>query len=526
MSTLTIILIAIGVAIVAACILCFVFYRVADVDKVLIITGGKEPRIIVSGGAIVPPIIRKVSYFPLGMITVPADEDEIRTVTAVPIIVDWTAQIRPNTANPEALKKAIISFKERGTNGIIQDVQLTLTGAVRDIVASMTPEAVLVDKAAFAEKVSTIVADEMDNMGMELVSLNIQDISDRNGYYDNMAALDMADKKREAENKSAVTLKEIRQQRASANQEAETAELNASLAIAEKTRDTDIKKAQFKAETDKAEADAAVAGELQRTIREQEIAEQEGRVEVVRQEQANLAAQKEKEVAITRAQQAKETATIDADARAKVSKVAAEARVEVAERDAKALLVAAQAQADETRKKGLAEAEMVAAKGKAAAEAKAAELAAEAEGVKAMKLAEAEGERARLLAQAEGEAKLAEARASNDRVNFEIEKIRLETEARVQIATNLGNMMAEVGKNAEFINLGGAQAGAGVGTGNVLIDTLSQIPTLFKSLDVQNNALNGCSMNEQLNGIVSAIAEPVKGLLAQNETTVVENVVE
>lgn len=82
------------------------------------------------------------------------------------------------------------------------------------------------------------------------------------------------------------------------------------------------------------------------------------------------------------------------------------------------------------------------------------------------------------------------------------------------------------GKEPKFINLGGAQTGAGVGTGNVLIDTLSQIPTLFKSLDVQNNALNGCSMNEQLNSIVSAVAEPVKGLLAQNETTIVENVVE
>ena len=113
-----------------------------DVDKVLIITGGKEPKLIKSGGAIVPPIIRKASYFPLGIITVPAAGDEIRTVTAVPIMVDWTAQIRPNTKDDEALKKAVISFQERGTDGIIQDIQLTLPGAVRDIVASMTPEEV------------------------------------------------------------------------------------------------------------------------------------------------------------------------------------------------------------------------------------------------------------------------------------------------------------------------------------------------------------------------------------------------
>lgn len=49
MSTLTIVLIAIGIALVAACALCFIFYRVADVDKALIITGGKEPKVIVSG---------------------------------------------------------------------------------------------------------------------------------------------------------------------------------------------------------------------------------------------------------------------------------------------------------------------------------------------------------------------------------------------------------------------------------------------------------------------------------------------
>ena len=53
----------------------------------------------------------------------------------------------------------------------------------------MTPEAVLKDKAEFTQKVRDTVADEMLNMGMELVSLNIQDITDHNQYYDNLAAL-------------------------------------------------------------------------------------------------------------------------------------------------------------------------------------------------------------------------------------------------------------------------------------------------------------------------------------------------
>ena len=243
----------------------FSIYRVAEIDKALIVTGGKEPKIIVSGGAFVMPIFRKAQFFDLCMLTVTADRDEVKTKTSVPIVIDWTAQIRPDTQDLKNLKKAIVSFKERGQSGIINDVKLTLTGAVRDIVASMTPEEVLRDKVAFAENVRKIVADEMMNMGMELVSLNIQDITDNNRYYDNIAALDMEDKRREAENKRAVVDQAVRTQKAESERIASQNELDSRLAVAEKQRDNNLRIASFKAETDKANADAAIAGKLQET---------------------------------------------------------------------------------------------------------------------------------------------------------------------------------------------------------------------------------------------------------------------
>lgn len=91
------------VVLLAVIIFLLKIYRVADVDKALVITGGKEPVIKVSGGGFVIPIFRKASYFDLCMLTVPADSDEIKTKTSVPIIVDWTAQIRPNTKDVEVL---------------------------------------------------------------------------------------------------------------------------------------------------------------------------------------------------------------------------------------------------------------------------------------------------------------------------------------------------------------------------------------------------------------------------------------
>lgn len=502
------------VVIALTIVLCKLFYRVADIDKALIITGGKNPKIVVSGGSFVIPIFRKASYFDLCMLTVTADRDEIKTITAVPIVCDWTAQIRPASDDIETLKKAIISFKERGEDGIINDVKLTLTGAVRDIVASMTPEAVLKDKAEFAQKVRDTVADEMLNMGMELVSLNIQDITDHNQYYDNLAALDHEEKRREAEKKRAVVEQEVRQQNAISEQMAAQAELESQLAIAEKKRDNSIKQAAYKAETDRAKADADVAGKLQTTVRMQEVAQEEGRVAVVRQEQANLAAQKEKEVIVTKAEAEKEKNRIQAEAEANVRRIQAEAQVSVAEKQANALKIEADAEAEKVRKEGSAAAEIARLSGQAEADVIKQKGIAEAEAEKARLIAVAEGEKAKLMAEAEGEKALADARASNEKVNFEIEKLKIEADARITIATKTAEIMAEVGKNAEFVNLGGSQQG---GTGNVLLDTLAGIPELMKTLNVENQALNGKSFVDSIGDLVLAAKGNTPAIAAAEE---------
>lgn len=511
---MTEILIAAGISVFCLVIiiafLCGI-YKVADMDKALIITGGKEPKIKVSGGSFVIPIFRKADYFDLCMLTVPADSDEIKTKTSVPIVVDWTAQIRPNTKDVDILKKAIISFKERGNDGIIDDVKLTLMGAVRGVVATLTPEQVQNDKETFKEEIMKSVKDELDEMGLELVSLNIQDITDNNGYYDDIAAIDREQKKRDAEKIKAVAHQEIRQQKAESEKTAAEAELASSLAVAEKKRDNDIKKAAFKAETDKANADAQIAGQLQATVRQQEIAEQEGRVAVITQEQRNLAAAKEKEVTITKAQAQQAKEQIEAETAANKRKIEANAAVEIAEKEAAAVKTQADAIAAKTRTEGQAKIDIVRMSGLA-----------EAEIAREKGIADAEAEKAILLAKAEGEKALAEARAGNDKVNFEIEKLKIMANARIEIATKTAEIMADIGRNAEFVNInGGAQGGAA--NGNVLVDTLSQIPTLMKTLNVENEALNGQSINDELSNLVGSIVGPAKGLLVNQETPVIKS---
>ena len=551
--------VVIGIFIIALiAILCKAIYRVADVDKALIITGGKEPIIKVSGGAFVIPIFRKASYFDLCIMTVSADSDEIKTSTAVPVVCDWTAQIRPCISDPEKLRIAITSFKERGNEGIIEDVKLTLMGTVRDVVASMTPEEILKDKESFKKQIQAGVADEFDNMGLELVSLNIQDITDNNGYFDDIAAIDAADKKQAAEIKKAEVEKVTRKSQAEAKRDAEIAEaaakqdseiaqMEAEQRQAEKRKETDVKIARYKIETDTENANAAVALELQATIRQQEVEEKKGAVEITRQEQANLAAQKEREVMVTRAEAEKATKSINAEAEASVQAIEADAKIQVAEREAEAARKKAQGEADvrtteaeagvkvatsdaeatkktaeaeatKKRAEGTAEADVIKAKALADAEGKKADMLADAEGTKAQQLAEAEGIKAKLLAQAEGERALAEARASNDKVNFEIEKLKIQTDAQIEIATAQAEIMAHVGQNAEFVNIGGGgfSANNGSSTGNILIDTLAQLPALMKVLNTENEALNGRPVTNEVADISKAIGAGLTGITKTN----------
>ena len=562
--------IGIGVLLLVAVIVFLMsIYKVADVDKALIITGGKEPIIKVSGGAFVIPIFRKASYFDLCMMTVKADSDEIKTSTAVPVVCDWTAQIRPCVSDKEKLRTAIISFKERGNQGIIDDVKLTLMGAVRDVVAAMTPEQILRDKEEFKKQIQGGVTDELENMGLELVSLNIQDVTDNNEYFNNIAAIDAAEKQQAADikraeverttrQKQAIAMKEAEIAEAQARQEAEIARMTAEQTEKEKRKETDMKLAQFKIETDTANADAEIAKALQTTIREKEIEEKRGAVEITRQEQANLAAQKEREVMVTRAEAEKETKRVNAEASAEVKSIEADAKIQVAEREADAARKAAQGEADvettkaearvkvatsdaeavkkaaeaeacKTRAEGEAEAAVAQAKAIAEAEGIKAQKLAEAEGIKAQKLAEAEGVKAALLAQAEGERELAAARASNEKVNFEIEKLKIQTEAQIKIATAQAEIMANVGQNAEFINIGGGSVpgiGGTGGTGNVLIDTLAQFPVLMKALNTENIALNGRAVTEEVKDLSKAIGAGLGALRKADDPALEDAILE
>lgn len=499
--------------------------KVVTGNEVLVVTGvgatkkitvsgndGKEqityiPKVRIAGASIVIPVIQRARKFDICVEKAEQRDDTMKTKTGVEIVLDWGISYAPNADTVESLLPCIRQFLDKDKKEIQDIVKSAVAGGMRAVISTMTPQEVMVGKETLDDLVQKNISGQMADLGYK-VQIYIQEVRDAKGstYYQDLAAEDRETLKRDAANITAKANQEIREKAAETERAAKEAELESQVTIAEKEKETSVKKSTFKAERDQAEADAAVAGKLRAAEREREVVEKNGQIEVMRQEQANLAAEKEQTVAVTRAETAKREAIIKTEAESEQKKITAAAEADVALRaaegkanatkaeasgraeakkteaaaDAEAVRLEAQATADKTRMTGQAEADAISAKGKA-----------EAEAIEAKGKAEAEAARA-----------LSDAQAANDRVNFEIEKLRIEYDAEVQIATNVATVMARIGENAEFYDFSGNSAGDGK---DLLTRVMGNIPELMKKVNLKNMALNDESINDTVSGLMQSI---------------------
>jgi len=483
-------------------------YKIPMANQALLITGGKKgTRILTGRGTFVSPF-RKHQFFPLGVMTVRSDDQETQSSTIVPVVVKWTAQLRADVETEGALAKAVQSYAGyEHDEQIAESLTRTLDGEVRAVVATMTPREVVTDKTGFSAKVQEGVDGRMKDLGFKLVSLNIATVSDNNGHYHNLAAEDREEKRRAAEKLTAEADKDVAVAKAAADEASKGAEQARDLAVADQRRELALRQAAIKAETDQAEADAAIAGQLQTELRNQDLEARKGEVNVIRENQLQAAAVARREVELTEAETAKQKLVIDSEAEGRKAEIAAAAKAAVDVKEAEGT-----ANANAARAEGAARAAKAEAQGKADAtnlitEARATEIRetglAEAAATKALGEAEAAAILAKGEAEAEAQLRMAEALAANDGANLQITLAEIRRDTTVQIYTTVGEAMARIGEHATFVDLGGSAKNGG---GDLLSGVLGNIPGMLKRLDVESTALNGVPFGESIGSVVSAIS--------------------
>lgn len=402
-------------------------------DKAAVITGLKK-RVITGGGGIVIPLLERIDTISLESMKLDVRTNGAMTSQGVPINTDGVAVIKVRN-DKHSILAAIEQFnasKESETVKIISDVSReVLEGKLREIISKLTVEEIYNDRESFGAKVHEVAGTDLSEMGLEIKTLTIKDISDNNGYLKAMGEARIAEVKKNAQIAVAEANKETQIKTSEAQRLGQTASIEAETAIAEANKIKNIKQLAFEKEQFAAKADADAAYNIQKNIAQKQMTDTEMDAEVIKQqrlkdvetekiqisiatEQKNIelaekkAERKEKELLETmvkpaEAEKAMQQLNADADkykeiaeaeARAESLKLQAAAEAQArklqAEADAEALKLKAKAQAEQIQLQGFAEAEQSKAKGLAEAEVIRQKGLAEAEAIKMQGLAEAE----------------------------------------------------------------------------------------------------------------------------------------
>lgn len=459
-------------------------------------------RVVRGGAAVKWPILERVDYISLNVITIPLRIESAYNIEGVPVSVTAVANVKIGS-DDYSIGNAIERFLGMTTEQLQDVIFQTLEGHLRSILGTLTVEEMNSDRQAFAQRMADESAVDLARMGIIVDVLTIQQITDPNGYLEALGQKRTAEVKRDAEIGRAEAERDARQRSAAAMRDGATAEARAEAEIADAQRDTSVKKATFLASVQAEEARAAQAGPLANAEAQRAVVVALQNVEVARTE-ASIKVQEME--ALRRERELEATVLKDADAEREATVITAEASKQAAvlqaEGDRQASITRAEGQARERELLGAGEAARIRQVGEAEADAKKAnadavrsELLAQAEGSRAKLLAEAEGMRAALLAEAEGRRQLADALNAYGPAAIQLLMYQAFIEELPKVVEAAALPMSQIDKVVLFDSGNGHGPNGGGGT---LGRYANQLPVIVTEMSERFAAATGIDLLEMM----------------------------
>ena len=432
---LTPILIA-AIAAIAILLLLLASYVKAPPDKAYIISGfHKEPKILIGRAGLRIPFLERMDMLYLGQITVDIKtEKPVPTNDFINVDVDAVAKIRVSP-DAHALQQAAKNFLNKKSSAIAAELQDSLQGNMREIIGTLSLKDINTDRDSFSDQVMQKAQQDMDKLGIEILSCNIQNVSDENGLIKDLGADNTARIKKDAAIAKAGADRDVAVARAQAETEANAAQVTSQTEIAKRNTQLAIQQAELKIESDTKQAEADAAYSIQQETQRRSI-------EVARVE-ADIA-KKEKESDLADRQVALRERQLDAEVRKQ-----ADAMKYKTEKEAEANLIRRQKEAEAKRFEQVQaaeasrfEQEQAAEAAKRTAEATKYSREQEAAGIAAVGKAEAEAIQAKALAEAEG----IDAKAEAMKKYGEAAVVEMIMHAMPEIAKNIAEPLSKVDK--------------------------------------------------------------------------------
>jgi flotillin len=270
-------------------------FRKAGPHEALIVYGLRGTRIVKGGGTIIFPLVESCKELSLELMSFDvAPQQDLYTRQGVAVTVEAVAQIKVKS-DPESIRTAAEQFLTKTPEERDGLIRLVMEGHLRGIIGQLTVEQIVKEPEMVADRMRSTCADDMNKMGLEVISFTIKEVRDKNEYISNMGRPDVARIKRDADVAAAeadrdTAIKRAEATRASAvaraqaDQERVAAETSSLAKQAEAQRDLDVKKAQYLETSKKAQASADKAYEIETNVMQQKVIEESVRVQQIERE--------------------------------------------------------------------------------------------------------------------------------------------------------------------------------------------------------------------------------------------------
>ena len=311
------------------------------------IRGERSAKTYHGGGAFIWPVIQSYQYMSLEPMQLKVDLRGALAANNIRINVPSTFTVALDT-DPAMMNTAAIRLLGMSQPDIEELASEIIFGQLRLVVAQMEIEEINKDRETFEKNIRVFVGKELRTVGLNLINVNIRDITDEANYIQNLSEEATARARKEAEISIAAQDRESQVGVARENQAKD-------IGIAEASRERDIQVADAQAEavkkqkTIEANRRASVAGDEARA----QVAEASSLAEGTKGAKAAEADQriyvKERESEAVKGENESQAKIADANAELAVVRAEATQRGEVADREAEVAIQQAQAKAEKER---------------------------------------------------------------------------------------------------------------------------------------------------------------------------------
>ena len=174
-------------------------FRKAGPHEALIVYGFRGTRVVKGRGTVIFPMVENCRGLSLELMSFDvAPKQDLYTRQGVAVTVEAVAQIKVKS-DPESILTAAEQFLTKPPDEREGLIRLVMEGHLRGIIGQLTVEEIVKQPEMVGERMRSTCADDMNKMGLEVISFTIKEVRDKNEYITNMGRPDVARIKRDAD---------------------------------------------------------------------------------------------------------------------------------------------------------------------------------------------------------------------------------------------------------------------------------------------------------------------------------------